>query len=100
MPKAVEQALTINLKLADRTYPVKTSAANEELFRKAGKLINESLEGFKGKYPRYDRQDLFVMVAFYAMVEKLVADADKEKTEKEIALKISHINQLIDNFSA
>jgi cell division protein ZapA len=93
----VENKITIRIQLGDRDYPVTTSADNEELFRKAGKIINEELKDFRMQYPKFDRQDIFSMVAFFTMIEKLEAEADRNLTETHIAQHFSRLHQLIDS---
>jgi len=86
--------LSIKLKIADREYPMRVEPDEEELIRKAGKIVNEKIKEFKSQFGIDDKQDLLAMVAFDSMVEKLkvqVGDSSDELLQE----KLANLNALI-----
>lgn len=86
--------LSIKLKLADREYPMKVTPEEEELIRKAGKIVNEKIKIFKSQFGIDDKQDLLAMVAFDCMVEKLKNEGGSSSDEL-IQEKLANLNTLI-----
>ena len=85
--------LSIKIKIADREYPMKVDADNEEKLRLAGKLINEKLKNFRDTFGIDDKQDLLAMVAFGAFVDKI----ELEETNSDLNTKaVEELNQLSD----
>ena len=89
--KSLEKQLSIKVVIADKPYPLKIDTVEEELVRKAAKMINEKMNEFKEVYAA-DKQDLLAMCALtYAIdnlksKDKVVIDDDNfERTLDEIA---------------
>ena len=55
--------LSIKVKIADREYPLSVSLDEEEVVRKAAKLINDNIQLFEKNYSVRDKQDLVAMTA-------------------------------------
>ena len=89
------EKLSIKVKIADREYPMKVDARDEENIRKAGKLINERLRSYREKFGIDDKQDLLAMVAFDSTVEKLKVEGETHQMDDSIEHKIEKLNQLI-----
>ncbi|WP_421872559.1 cell division protein ZapA [Marinoscillum sp.] len=89
--------LSIKLKIANREYPMKVKAEDEEGIRKAGKLVNEKIKAYRDQFGIDDNQDLLAMVAFDCLVDKMKKEETIESSD-EIALdQIRNISQLITN---
>ena len=84
--------LSLRLKIAGREYPMKVAAEEEENVRKAAKLVNDKVKGFRKQFGIDDIQDLLAMVAFDGMIKVLAEDApqieDAEKLLDEMNEKI------------
>lgn len=89
------EKLSIKVKIADREYPMKVDAKDEENIRKAGKLINERLRSYRERFGIDDKQDLLAMVAFDSTVEKLKVEGETHQMDDTIEHKIEKLNQLI-----
>ena len=87
--------LSIKVKIADREYPMKVDARDEENIRKAGKIINERLRSYRERFGIDDKQDLLAMVAFDSTVEKLKVEGETHQMDDNIEHKIEKLNQLI-----
>lgn len=88
------EKLSIKLKLADREYPMKVSPEEEEMIRKAGKLVNEKIKRFKSQFGIDDNQDLLAMVAFDSIVETLKNEGGGSSDEL-LQEKLANLNTLI-----
>ncbi len=86
--------LSIKIKIADREYPMKVEPEEEELIRKAGKIVNEKIKLFKSQFGIDDKQDLLAMVAFDALVDGLKTKSG-ETSDNLLKEKLASLNSLI-----
>jgi cell division protein ZapA len=89
--------LSIKIKIADREYPIRASASQEERLRRAGKEINDKLRELRAQLGIDDKQDLLAMIAINSMVEKLILEDDRKKLHSTISNKIEHIHSLVSS---
>ena len=87
--------LSIRLKIGDREYPMKVSAADEEKIRKAGKLINERIRTYRNRFGINDKQDLLAMVAFDCIVEQMDQQPKTSTDDAAASEKIDELNALL-----
>ena len=81
--------ISIKLKIADREYPMKVAAADEERIRRAGREINERIKQYQERFRLDDKQDLLALVAFDAWIERLKHDAARRENEKLVSEKLA-----------
>ena len=81
--------LKIKVNIADRVYPLTIKREEEEMIRKAVKMLNETLKSFQDKYAVKDKQDVLAMCALQwaSQLEKLKAFEKTEMTEINTSLK-------------
>ncbi|SRR5690606_25441571 len=87
--------LSIKIKIADREYPMKVDANDEEKIRLAGKKINEKIKLYRDQFGIDDKQDLLAMVAFDSLFEKLQTEDTQSEVGETIVERISYLNKLI-----
>ena len=87
--------LSINVKIADREYPMKVDAEDEERIRLAGKKINEKIKLYRDQFGIDDKQDLLAMVAFDSLYEKLQTEANSTSSGESAVDRISYLSRLI-----
>src|SRR3569623_1025814 len=92
--------ISIKINIADRVYPLKVNMEEEEIIRRAAKLIIDRIKEYQENYAVRDKQDLLSMcVLHYATAsikaEKRVAVEDTAVTDKVYQLD----NLLTDFFS-
>ncbi len=58
-----EEKLSIKINVADRYYPLKIAAVDEERIRSAAKRINEKIMQYHQRYANRDIQDALSMAA-------------------------------------
>ncbi len=74
--------LAITVKIADRPYKMTVKAEEEEVIRKAARLINEKITEYANTYAFNDNQDLLAMVSLWFATTSLKAQTDV-RTENE-----------------
>jgi cell division protein ZapA len=89
------EELSIKIKIADREYPMKVDASDEEQIRLAGKKINEKIKLYRDQFGIDDKQDLLAMVAFDSLYEKIQSEANQSEIGETVIEKISHLSRLI-----
>jgi cell division protein ZapA len=89
------EELSIKIKIADREYPMKVDAADEERIRLTGKKINEKLKLYRDQFGIDDKQDLLAMVAFDSLYEKLQGEADQNLAGESAIEKINYLSRLV-----
>ena len=63
--------LSINININGRIYPLKIDRKEEEMIRKAVKMINDIIVEYKKKYINQDAQDFLAMTAFQFALKNL-----------------------------
>lgn len=85
--------LSIKIKIAEREYPMRIDAEEEERLRQASRLINEQISQYRNQYGATDKQDLLAMVAFDAFVQKLEHEKIRQDTINVITERLSKLNR-------
>lgn len=89
--------LSLKIKIADREYPIKAPASEEERLRNAGKAINDKLRMYKTQFGIDDKQDLLAMIAIECMVEKIRWEEENSGLTSEMSAKIERLSSLISS---
>jgi cell division protein ZapA len=89
------EELSIKIKIADREYPMKVDASDEERIRLAGKKVNEKIRLYREQFGIDDKQDLLAMVAFDSVFEKLQNEISQSEFGEAVIEKIHHLSRLI-----
>jgi cell division protein ZapA len=87
--------LSIKIKIADREYPMKVDAEDEEQIRLAGKKINEKIKLYRDQFGIDDKQDLLAMVAFDSLYEKIETEVSSASSGESAIDKINYLSRLI-----
>lgn len=56
----------INIKIDGRNYPLNIDRKDEERYRKAAKIVNETIAEYRSRFQNNDQQDIMAMTAFQA----------------------------------
>ena len=59
----MDDKLSIRINIGDKYYPMRINRDEEELIRKAAKIINDKLTQYRTKYAERDMVDLLAMTA-------------------------------------
>lgn len=95
------QELSIKVMIADRQYPLKIKANDEETVRKAAWKVNERLKEYGEKFAVADRQDALAMIAleftteYFSELEKGAGlDPAAENLIQDIENKLDQVLKL------
>jgi cell division protein ZapA len=91
----MSELVPLNILIADRTYRIKTSPADEEHVRKTVKLINDKILEFKKQYAGKDMQDYIAMVIIWFATQS-AAQAAEIGPVSEIAASLLAIEDQVD----
>ena len=75
-----EDKLSIRISIADRYYPLKIVAADEERIRSAARRINEKIEQYRQRYSGRDVQDALSMATLQFVI-RLIESENNENIE-------------------
>ncbi len=94
----MSEQISIKIKILDKEYPLRIPAADEELYRTAGKELNERCREFRENYGgRADKQDILSMVGFVAMIEKCKLEIEKQILQQFIDQKAETLQHLLSS---
>ncbi len=74
----MEEKLSIRVNIAERYYPLKVDRNDEEKMRKAVKLINEKVLGYKQRHGEKDVQDWLSMACMYFALKVVESEANQD----------------------
>lgn len=97
---AMDETFTINLYVAEKHYPLKIKRSEEELVRKAAKLINDKIAQYRGLYnveeSGLELRDLLAMAACQIAIEAI---KNSEKTDDTAFYKsVIQLNKELEDF--
>ena len=72
----MDEKLSIRVNVADRFYPLKIDRKQEEVIRKAAKMINEKVLQYKQRYKDKDTQDFLAMASLQNVI-KVIEEENK-----------------------
>ena len=70
----MDEKLSIRVNVADRFYPLKIDRIQEEVIRKAAKMINEKVLQYKQRYKDKDTQDFLAMASLQYVIKVIEAE--------------------------
>ena len=85
----------ITVNIADRYYPLRIEAKDEERIRKSVKMLNDKVLQYKQRYTDKDGQDFLAMAAIQ-FVNQLMEQED-ELNDNYIPEVIKKLNEKIDD---
>ena len=89
--------MTINIKIAERFYPLKIDREeDEERIRKAGRIIEDRLFQYKQRYSDKDVQDFLAIAALQFAVKTIELETKASSTEQ--ADRLRQLDDQLDIF--
>ena len=92
--------ISIKINIADRIYPLKVNQEEEEVIRRAAKLINDRIKEYQDAYSVRDKQDLLSMSVLHFATATLKSESKAGTTDNEVAEKVFQLDQLLTEFFA
>jgi cell division protein ZapA len=90
-----EELIPLNILIGDRTYRIKSLAADEQIIRKTLKTINDKIVEFKIQFSGRDMQDYIAMVLIWYATQT-PNSLNNDQLEKEFSSALSRMEQQID----
>jgi cell division protein ZapA (FtsZ GTPase activity inhibitor) len=88
--------LAISVKIADRPYKMTVSAEEEEVIRKAARLINEKIKEYANTYAFNDNQDLLSMVSLWFATSALKTEVKAGSGNEELISGLQALEKLLE----
>lgn len=90
--------ISIKINIADRVYPLRIAAEEEEVIRHAAKLINEKIKELQENYAVRDKQDLLSMCVLQYATGMIRAEQNVQKTDSGVEQSIHELDGLLTQF--
>jgi cell division protein ZapA (FtsZ GTPase activity inhibitor) len=90
------EEFSINVMIADRTYKLTIEKQEEEIVRKAAKLINDKIKEFASNYAFKDKQDLLAMIALQYTSSALNYENSKTYNNTLLKDKLIELDLILD----
>jgi cell division protein ZapA len=87
--------LTISVKIADRPFKMTVKMEEEEVIRKAARLINEKIKEYANAYAFNDHQDLLSMVSLWFATRSLKAENNSSSNNSEVLSGLQNLEKLL-----
>lgn len=87
----MDDKLSIRLNIGDKFYPMRINRDEEELIRKAAKIISDKLNQYRKKYAERDIVDLLAMTALQYTKDFLEREEREDLTTVNDELKLINI---------
>ena len=92
----MDDLIPVNVTIADRTYRVRLSPADEGVVRSSVKLINDKIAEFKLLYSGKDMQDYISMVLLWFATEQTRPGNNVVVDTADTVKKLNHIENMLD----
>ncbi|MBK8443693.1 MAG: cell division protein ZapA [Sphingobacteriales bacterium] len=92
-----KEIISIILQIAERPYPLKIKADEEEIVRKAGKIIKEKMAEFKAIYPTKETIDHLAMACLMICVDGLSKQYESVQQQESLD-KIEELEEQLTVF--
>ena len=87
--------ITINIVIADKSYKLTVSKADEEMVRKAAAMINERIKSYSANYAFKDMQDLLSMTALQFATSTVKYESELAFRDQNLGQKLNELNALL-----
>lgn len=90
--------ISIKINISDRIYPLRVDMEEEEVIRRAVKLINDKIKEFQENYAVRDKQDLLSMCVLHYATAMLKAERKSSADEAGIARAVNELDGMLTSF--
>ncbi len=90
--------ISIKINIADRIYPLRVDMEEEEVIRRAAKLINDRIKEFQDNYAVRDKQDLLSMCVLHYATGMLKAEKKTDADEVGLAKAVNELDGMLTEF--
>jgi len=90
--------ISIKINIADRVYPLKVNMEEEEIIRRAAKLINDRIKEYQENYAVRDKQDLLSMSVLHYATSFIKAEKKGSVEDSAVIEKVYQLDNLLTDF--
>lgn len=90
--------ISIKINIADRMYPLRVTAEEEEVIRHAAKLINEKIKELQDNYAVRDKQDLLSMCVLQYATGMIKAERNAQQQDAGVEQSIHELDNILKDF--
>jgi cell division protein ZapA (FtsZ GTPase activity inhibitor) len=90
--------ISIKINIADRVYPLKVNMEEEEIIRRAAKMINDRIKEYQENYAVRDKQDLLSMSVLHYATTSLKAEKKVMVEDTEVADRVFKLDHMLSEF--
>jgi len=90
--------ISIKITISDRIYPLKVNVEEEEIVRRAAKIINERIKDYQENYAVRDKQDLLSMAVLHYATAVLRTEHMVQNQDTAVAEKVEELDSLLNDF--
>ncbi|MBE2247683.1 MAG: cell division protein ZapA [Candidatus Competibacteraceae bacterium] len=90
--------LSIKIHLADRVYPLTVKPDQEEIMRRASKIITERMKVYEANYSVKDKQDLLAMCALEFAVKSLELETRRALMDESTASQLEEMEKFLSQY--
>ena len=90
------EEISITVRIADRQYKLTIEKDEEEVFRKATKLLSDKLMEYAQNYAFKDKQDLLALVALQYTTSSLKFEEQASFKDDELMVRLSEIDHVLN----
>ena len=95
----MEEFLSVKVSIANRSYPLRITAEEQQKVMKAAENINKRVKEFEDNYAVKDKQDLLAMAALQFANEAADGKGEKNDSSMQDAKdNIEYLSLLIDEY--
>ena len=84
-----DDKFNIQLRIANKTYPITVTRDTEETYRKAAKLIQQRIDRYTASFFAEDKQDYYAMV----MLDLAIALVTEQNIEDRLQTMVDKLDQ-------
>jgi len=92
----MEEQISIKVSIADRLYPLRINAAEEEKVRKAVKLINDKEKNYRDQFAMKDKQDALAMTSL-ELATALETEGESSNQKADSLEKLKRLEAYLDS---
>ena len=86
-----DDKFNIQLRIANKTYPITVNRSTEETYRKAAKLIQQRIDRYTASFFAEDKQDYYAMV----MLALAIALVKEQNIEDRLQTMVDKLDQTL-----
>jgi cell division protein ZapA len=90
--------ISIKINIADRVYPLKVNMEEEEIIRRAAKLINDRIKEYQENYAVRDKQDLLSMCVLHYATSSLKTEKRASTEDADVTDRVYQLDHLLTEF--